>query len=412
MDFKPSGLWLHPEFRRLWGGQASSLFASQAMYLGLPLVAVIVLEATPVQMGIVTALAGVPALFGLYMGSWADRRRKRPILVAADLARALLLATIPIAHVLDVLTIEVLYMVSFGLAAMTMLFQIGYRSLLPVVVQKSEITEANSKLEFANSSSGVAGPAGVGLLVQLVTAPFALIAGSILYLASAVFFVAIRSEEPDPKQSQQGGGGVREGLTYFWQQKPLVGIVVASFLFAVFGTAINAMAGLYMISELGINPATLGVMITVGGAGLFLGVFLASRYISRIGIGRVTTFGFMAAAIGDFGIPLVTSPLLLVVPIIVFGYIVTQAGLVLYNVGGVSIRQSIAPDHLQARLTSIRVVVGAAGVPIGGLGGGFLGEWIGLRATLFLSAAFLLAATSFLVAFRTWSIRLPDTESS
>ncbi len=410
MILRPTGLWLHSEFRKLWGGQASSLFASQAMYLGLPLVAVISLDATPIQMGIVTALSGVPAIFGLYIGSWAERRRKRPILVAADIGRAGLLITIPVAHVFDALTIEVLYVVSLGFATLTMVFQIGYRALLPLVVERAEITEANSKLEFANSSSSVAGPAGVGLLAQAVTAPFALIAGSLLYLVSSAFFLAIRTEAPDPRYGPRVTGGVMEGIRYFWHRKPLVGIVASSFVFAVFGTAINAMAGLYMIRELGINEATLGVMITVGGAGLFIGAFLASRYTNVIGIGRATTIGFLAAAIGDFGIPLVTGSLWFVVPVIVAGYIITQVGLVLYNIGAVSIRQSIAPENLQARLTSISVVVFAAGMPIGGLLGGFLGETIGLRATLFLSASVLTVATAFLVVFRTWSVRLEQAE--
>ncbi len=378
------------------------------MYLALPLVAVIVLEATPVQMGILSALSGVPAIFGLFLGSWADRRQKRPILVWADLTRAVLMAAVPITHVAGVLTIEVLYVVSFGLAALTLLFQIGYRAMLPAVVERSEITEANSKLELATAGAGVAGPAGVGPLVQLVTAPISLIAGSILYLASAVIFLAIKSEECVSEESREAGRGIKDGLSYFWRHKPLVGIVASSVVFSIFATALESLALLYMVRELGLNPGTIGLMITVAGTGLFMGSIISGRYMSRIGAGRATTLGLAAVAIGDFSIPLASGPLPLVIGTLVAGGFATQIGIVLYNVGGASIRQSTVPDALQARLTSISVVFGRIGVPVGGLLGGFLGEWIGLRETLFIAACGLLAGTGFLVAFRTWHVRLPD----
>ncbi len=411
MRFRFTGLWLHSEFRKLWAGQASSLFASQVMYIGLPLLAVIVLEATPLQMGIVVALTGLPALLGLYMGSWVDRRRKRPVLVIADLARAVLMAIVPVAHLLDVLTIEVVYVVAFGLAAMTMLFQIGYRSLLPLLVERSQLTEANSKLELATSGAGVGGPAGVGVLVEWITAPFTFVAGAILYFVSALFFLDIKTKEPEPERNGADGGGIGEGLRYFWQHKPLVGIVASSFLFAVFGTAIEAMAVLYMINELGLSPGVLGVMITIGGTGLFLGSVVSSKYASRIGIGRATTFGLVLVAVGEFSIPLATGPLPAVIVTLVAGAIVTQVGIVLYNVGGVSIRQATAPDELQARLTSISVVLSRVGVPVGGLLGGVLGELIGLRETLLVAATGMLMASSCLVVFKTWPVRLQEAEA-
>lgn len=157
MIFKLSGLWLHANFRRLWAGQAASLFASELTYVVLPLIAVVFLEATPIQMGIIGAMGGVPALAGIFLGVWVDRRSRGPILVMVDVGRVIVLLAVPVSHVMGVLTIEILYAVSLGIGGMSMLFEIAYRSFLPSVVKNTQIVEANSKLELANTGAVAVG---------------------------------------------------------------------------------------------------------------------------------------------------------------------------------------------------------------------------------------------------------------
>ncbi|MCH8103648.1 MAG: MFS transporter, partial [Chloroflexi bacterium] len=177
-----TGLWRHSDFRKLWAGQAISIFGSQMVGLALPLTAVIVLDASPLQMGAIIAVSALPALlFGVFLGVWIDRRKRRPILIAADIGRAFLLLSIPVAHQLDALTIELLYAVAIGMGALSLVFEIAYRSFLPSVITREQLIEGNSKLELARSGAAVAGPGIGGVLVQAVSAPFALLFGTISY---------------------------------------------------------------------------------------------------------------------------------------------------------------------------------------------------------------------------------------
>lgn len=407
-----TGLWLHSEFRKLWGGQAASLFASQLMFLALPLTAVSVLDATPFQMGIVTAMAGLPALIGLYMGSWVDRRKRLPVIVAADVGRALLLAVIPVAHIFDVLTIEIIYAVSFGVGAMSILFQIAYRSFLPSVVKREELVEANSKLEFATSGAGSIGPAIGGGLVQLLTAPFTLFFGTGLYTLSALLFGRMRVDESRINTAgKDSGGGIREGWQFFRNNRVLVGLGVTQFAAIMFSSAYEAIFILYMVDVLGLNAGTIGVMFAVSSAGLFIGAWLSSRYGSKMGIGRMATIGIVLVGIGDLSLPLADGPTAVIVVIIVSGGLLTEAGFVAYNIGQVSIRQAITPDRLQGRITSILVVMSRASVPIGGILGGILGEVLGLRPTLYIVAIGTGSAALWMVLFQVWPMRADETQA-
>lgn len=200
MHVRLAGLWRSRDFLRLWAAQTLSRFGSQITFLALPLAAVLVLDATPMQVGILTAAGGLPALvIGPLVGAWVDRRHRRPVLIAADWGRAALLLAVPTMAVLDVLRIEFLYLLAFGLGAMGLFFDVAYRSFLPVLAGRARIVEANSKLEVSRSAAEIAGPAAGGALVQLVTAPIALMADSITFLASALLLHGVRTPSPSPR---------------------------------------------------------------------------------------------------------------------------------------------------------------------------------------------------------------------
>ena len=215
-----TGLWRHAEFRKLWAGQASSVVGSQMVGLALPLTAVIVLDASPLQMGAVTAVSALPALLlGVFFGVWVDRRKRRPILITADLGRALLLLSIPVAHQFDALTIELLYVVAIGMGAFSLIFEIAYRSFLPAVVGRDQLVEGNSKLEIAKSGAAVVGPSTGGVLIQILSAPFVLLFGTFSYLTSAIIFgtLKVKESKPEPALAPDGReqtalAGVAEGL--------------------------------------------------------------------------------------------------------------------------------------------------------------------------------------------------------
>lgn len=291
---------------------------------------------------------------------------------------------------------------------MSILFQIAYRSFLPSVVKKEELVEANSKLEFATSGAGSFGPAIGGFLVQLLTAPFALFFGSGLYVLSGLLFRRIKVNERDPAGDDADSSameGIKEGLRFFWRNRVLVGIGGASATLILFSSAFEAVSLLYMVRVLGLTAGTIGLMIAASSVGLFIGAWLSSRYGSKIGIGKMATIGLAVVGMGDLALPLADGPFIVLAAIIVLGGLFTEAGFVLFNIGNVSIKQAITPDELQGRVTSILVVVTRASIPIGGLLGGALGEWVGLRETLFIGGIGMISSALWLVYFRVWQQR-------
>ncbi len=177
------GLWRHGDFLRLWTAQTISVFGTQVTLVALPLAAVLALDASAAQVGVLGAAERVPfLLFGLFAGVWVDRLRRRPVMIWADIGRALVLAWIPVAAVLGLLSIEQLYFVGFLAGVLTVFFDVAYQSYLPALVERDQLVEGNSKLEVSNSIASIAGPGIAGVLVQILTAPIAIFVNSLSYL--------------------------------------------------------------------------------------------------------------------------------------------------------------------------------------------------------------------------------------
>ena len=204
MHPRRTGLWRHADFIKLWAGQTVSMVGSGITTIALPLTAVLVLDATPAQMGTMTAIGALPSLLlGLFAGAWIDRRRRRSILIAADVGRAALLMFIPIMAILDVLRIEYLYVVVFLTSLLSLFFSVAYGAFLPSLVSRDQLVEANSKLEVSRSIAEIVGPGLAGGLVQLLTAPIAIFADAVSFLLSGVFLGLIRTHEPNPLPAEK-----------------------------------------------------------------------------------------------------------------------------------------------------------------------------------------------------------------
>jgi hypothetical protein len=272
-----------PEFRKLWTGQTISVFGDAVTLLALPLVAVLTLDATAAQMGLLTAAGLAPhLLLSLFAGVWIDRQsRRRRLLVVADLGRAAFLAWIPVAAVLDVLTLEQLFVVSFLVGVLTVVFDVSYSSLFVLVVPTRDVVEANSKLSISRSASYMGGPPLAGALVELLTAPFAVAADAVSFLVSAVFIGRIRVEER-PLEPERAG--VRQQLTHglrFLFGHPLLRpALLCTATCNFFNFAFHAIFVLFATEELGVSPGLLGAVLGAGAAAL--GLVLATterRYI-------------------------------------------------------------------------------------------------------------------------------------
>lgn len=390
MPFQLKGLWRHPDFMRLWVGRTVSRFGTEITFLALPLTAVIFLDASPVQMGILAALGSAPSLIlGLGVGVWIDRLRKRPVMVVASYGRALLLLTIPAAAAFQILRIEHLYVVALGVGMMAAFFQVANRSILPSLLRRDSLVEANSKLAVGSSASQVVGPGVAGVLVQLATAPIALIVDAATFVISGLAVRSIRTPEPEPKKPSTGTGFLKEardGLVAVGQNRVLLSIAVGIGGIAIFNAMFEAVWLLYVNRELGVEPFELGFIFSVGGVGFVLGAIVAARLMSWLGVGPSMIVAVAMVGISDLVTPLASGPVIAVIAVLTPAAFLFGVGATIYSVAQESIRQAVTPLRLQGRMNGVMNALEVGLVPIGALAGGFMGQAIGLRPTLFLSA--------------------------
>ena len=386
-----TGLWHHPDFLKLWGGQTVSLFGSQVSLLAIPLTAVLVLNATALQMGILTALGTLPTLlFGLFAGVWVDRLHRRPILIVADAGRFLLLCLIPLSAVTGILHIGILYVLTFLVGILTIFFNVAYRSYLPSLIEREQLIEGNSKLELSQSVSEIVGPGLAGTLVQILTAPVAILIDAFSFLVSALSLAWIHTPERLPEGDTKQKGMLREiaeGLRFVFG-KPILRALTSSFAtLTLFNSVLEAVFILYLTRALGITPVVLGIIFAISSIGFLLGALLAGWLTHRIGIGITLLLTPLVIGGSDLLIPLAGQTPLLAIPLIGLAQLLFGLARPVFSINQVSLRQALTPERLQGRMNaSVSFVV--FGIPaIGALLGGVLGQDIGLQKTLIIAAA-------------------------
>jgi MFS family permease len=385
-------LWRHGDFMKLWTAETISQLGSQVTLLALPLVAITVLDASAFQVGLLGTVEFAPfVLVGLPAGVWVDRLRRRPVLIAGDLGRAAALLSIPVAYQLDALTIGQLYAVGFVTGVLTVFFDVAYQSYLPALVEPDQLLEGNSKLEISRSGAQIAGPGLAGGLIDLVTAPVAVLADALSFALSAAFVGAIRRGEAAPQRApaHERRGSMRremaEGLRYVLGHRLLRPIAACTATANLFNAVIFAVVILYMVRQLGLRPAAIGLVFAAGNVGFLAGAIVSGRLAARTGIGRAIVVGEAVGALGALAIPL--APRQAAVPLLVAGMAVSTFGGTVYNVNQVSLRQAITPARLHGRMNATMRFMVWGTLPLGSLLGGALGTAIGLRPTLWVGAA-------------------------
>jgi MFS family permease len=393
-------LWHHRDFLRLWAGDSISQIGTMVSLIAMPLLAIKVLDATPFEVGLLTTSETLAFLLvGLPAGAWVDRLRRRNVLIVGDAGRALLLGSLPLAWYFDVLRLGQLYVVALAAGVLTVFFDVAYQSYLPTLVGRDHLVEGNAKLEASRAVAQIAGPSIGGGLVQVLTAPYAILIDAVSYLWSAVWIGAISTREGRPERAPDRHlvREIREGLSFVLGHRLLRAITATTGTSNLFSAILNTAFIIVLAdqAQLNLSAGTIGLVFTVGSLGALVGAVTAERVARKVGQGRTIWLSILVAA-----------PFILVTPLVQRGWslwvvagcwAVVGMSVVIYNITQVSFRQGLCPERLLGRMNAtIRFLVWGT-MPLGGFIGGVLGSTIGVRPTMWVGAIGM--ALAFLPAF-------------
>ncbi|CAG0981840.1 MFS transporter [Dokdonella sp.] len=380
-----TGLWLSADFRRMWASLTITSFGAQVTHLALPLTAAILLHATPLEMGVLVALETLPfALFSLQAGVLLDRVRKLPIVIVANLSRALALAVIPLAAFTGRLSIEVLYAVGFFCGIQNVVGGAAYQVLLARMAGRRRLVEANAKISLGETGSALVGPGFAGVLIQALTAPFAILADAAAFLASAVMLrrLSVPSDVPHPGPRPGIVHEIVEGLKLVRRNATLWSLAWLAGLWQLLHHAQIAVLILFATRELGLSAGAIGLAYMFGGLGCIVAAATAERLAARYGVGPMIVHALTATAVAWQLYGLVAGPAWIATIALGLAMLLFDFGGVMFGVQYLSLRQAITPDRLLGRMTATMRFLTVAAAPLGSLAGGALATLIGLRATL------------------------------
>jgi len=388
------GLWRSPDFRRLWTSLTITAFGAQITNLALPLTAALLLQATPFQMGVLVALETLPfALVSLHAGVLLDRVRKLPIVIAADLGRGIALLAIPVAAFTHVLSIEILYAVGFLCGVQNVVGGAAYQVLLAQLAGRKRLVEANAKITLGETSSALIGPGIAGLLIQALTAPFAIVLDALTFFASALMLRRVEARKDVIHMTNRGAvwAEIHEGLLLVWRMRTLFALALVAGLWQVLHHMQIAVLILFATRELGLSAGSIGVAYMFGGVGCVIAAANAERLSNRFGVGSIIVYGLLLTAFGWQAFGLVSGPPWAATLALGLAMLVFDFGAVLYGINYLALRQAITPDRLLGRMTATMRFCTVAAAPLGSPIGGALATGIGLRATLLVVGALGLA---------------------
>ena len=395
------GLWRNDRFLKLWAGQTVSLFGSSITLLAIPLLAVSQLQATPTQMGVLQMAQYLPfLLFGLLAGVWVDRLPRRPVLIVADLGRAVALAVIPVAAFYGWLSVELLYGIVFVVGVFNLLFEAAYAAFLPLLVPAQQLPDGNSKLQTSAAAAETAGPGLGGWLIQLGTASFALVVDALSFLISAVVLTTVLVSERSTvsiKSQRNVLADLREGLNVVLRNPYIRPLTLCS---ASANTFINmhlAIYVLYLSRHLGLTPAQIGLLYSVASLGGLLGAMSAGTVARWLGLGRAIIAESVMVGIALVAIPLFSLLGVKALPLLALAHALWGFWTPVYTVNAASLRQVLTPNHLLGRVTASSRFISWGAAACGFLIGGVVGERVGLFPTLVIAGLGLLLSALWVI---------------
>ncbi|MFJ6483332.1 MULTISPECIES: MFS transporter [unclassified Streptomyces] len=381
------------DFRLFMSSHICNELGGSITYVALPLMAVLTLDASAWQAGLLSAAEHAAfLLLGLPAGAWVDRMRKRRVMMAADLARAVLLTALPVAYLLDLHSMPLLYAVALLLGCARLFGDVADQSYLPTLIGKDTLIAGNSKLETVRSGAEFAGPGIAGFLVQLLGAAGTLAGQAVTSLVSVVLLGRIEAREPKPEPAPRRHllRDIREGLGYVLSHRILRLIALNTAAVNLFLSAVMAIEVLFLTRTVGLPPAAIGWVLTTATIGSVLAATAADRVTRAVGAARLTWLSLLVTM--PFGLLLPLAEDDWRIGLFVLGSLVQSAGVTLYNICQVTYRQTVCPPHLLGRMTATMRFLVWGVLPLSGLLAGLLGELLGVRNALWLCAGALSAA--------------------
>jgi hypothetical protein len=385
------GLGDDVEFLKLWFGGFISTLGFHISILAMQLTAAAVVGATPFEMGLLGAAQFLPRLvFGLVAGAWVDRVRRRPVMIAADMGRAMLLASIPIAYIAGQLSIGQLYLVALGVGALSVFFSVAAQAYVPVLVGRANLVDANSRMSAGEAVAQIGGPNLAGVLVQVLTAPIAIGLDALSYVVSGICIAWIRRREPSVVRAgprRHIGAEIGEGLAVVAAHPILRALVGAALNIGLFtGGFRGALIVLYLV-QLGITPIEFGIIYSVGGAAALAGAVVAQPVARAVGLGPTLVVVHVAMAAFSVLVPLAgLLPADVRLPVLILGQVGLSVASPVWGVNGGSLQQAVTPDRVLGRVAATQQVALFGINPIGAVIGGIVASVVGLQLTLVIAA--------------------------
>jgi MFS family permease len=384
------GLWRNGAFVRVWSAATISVFGSLVTRIALPFVAVLVLHAGPIEMAALRSVDLVAAvLVGFVAGAWVDRLRRRPVLIWADLGRAILLGSVPVAALGGWLTLAQLLFVTAAAAVLTTAFDVADRAYLPTIVERDELVRANGALVATSSGAEFAAFGVAGFLVQALTAPIAIAVDAVSFVVSAVILGSIRRSEPAPPPPAQREpilDEIRVGVRLVARDPVLLGLLAGSMALGAMWGIFGATWLLFITGDLGFDPPTVGLVAALGGLGSLVGAVGADRAVRRFGLGAVVIGALLAATLGNLlmGLAPVGAPLV-ALACLIGQQLIGDGGVVIFEITEASVRQARVDGRQLGRVNATVQVATVSAQLVGTIVAGVLAVAIGLRGAILLA---------------------------
>jgi MFS family permease len=415
---RPS-LWRHGDFRKLWTAATVSLLGSQVTLIAVPYIASTMLRATVLQVSLLAAFEMLPfLLFTLPAGAWLDRVRRRPVLIAADIARGVTLLSIPVAYVADALTLTQLFVVAFVTGTFTAMFDIADQSFLPDLLEREDLVDGNARLQVSYSAAQIGGPTLGGNLIATVAAPLTITVDALSFFISGGLISAMKKREPRPERAVDENGRstslrseIASGLRYVLGDRYLRSIAACTGTSNLFAAALFGIFPFLIWRELALPPAFYGTVVGLASFGFLAGAAMSSRLPRRIGIGPTIVVSAALSSPAFLLVALTPASLGWAAVTLFVGWFVVGFTQVIYNVAQISLRQSITPLPMQSRMNATMRFIVWGTIPIGSVMGGLMATVLPVRVALIIAALGSFASSLWVLFSPLRSLReMPDEQ--